>query len=350
MAEIHFAPPSPSFSPDRIESELSKPSEAMVAAARDLTGPVGVLGAGGKMGLHLAHMARLALDAAGRPQVPVIAVSRFSSLRSKDEFESRNIFTISTDLLDEDALRGLPEFGTVYFLAGMKFGSAAHPDTLRRYNEEMPALVAQRYRRSTIVALSTGCVYPFVSPETGGSREDDEPEPWGDYAISCHGRELAFTEASARHGTQVAILRLNYSVEYRYGVLVDIARKVRAGEPIDLSMGYVNVIWQRDAVEQILRAESIASSPASTLNIAGKPVIAVRTLAEQFGELLGKKPNFTGSEEPTAWLNDASRAHALFGEPETSLDEMTDKVAGWLLAGGETFGKPTKFEVRDGKF
>lgn len=349
MATVPIAPfcPPPS---ERIEDQLSRPSEAMIAAVRDLAGPVGVLGAGGKMGLHLARMARLALDAAGRAHVPVVAVSRFTSLRSKDEFEARNIFTVSADLLDQDALRGLPEFGTVFFLAGMKFGSSDHPDTLRRFNEEMPARVAERYRRSTIVALSTGCVYPFVSPQSGGSSENDLPEPWGDYAISCHGRELAFEEASARHGTRVAIIRLNYSVEYRYGVLADIARKVAAGDPVDLSMGYVNVIWQRDAVEYILRAEAIAGSPAARLNVAGIPIVSVRSLAERFAKKFGRKPIFSGSEEPTAWLNDASRCHQYFGKPATTLDEMIDGVAAWVQAGGATFGKPTKFEVRDGKF
>jgi dTDP-4-dehydrorhamnose reductase len=339
-------------SPDaqKIDEELSEPSEAMIEAAQGLAAPVGVLGAGGKMGLHVARMARVALDRAGRPEVPVVAVSRFSSLRAREEFESRGITTVAADLLDETALAALPDFGTVYFLAGMKFGSAEQPETLRLFNEVMPARVAERYRQSVIVALSTGCVYPFVSSESGGSRETDSADPRGDYAVSCYGREKAFSEASLRNGTPVALIRLNYSVEYRYGVLVDVAQKVLGGHPIDVTMGYVNVIWQRDAVEHVLRAESVASSPAVVLNVAGKPIVSVRKLAEEFGKRFAKDPILTGSEEPTAWLNDGSRAHGLFGAPQVALDDMLDRVAAWLSSGGSTHGKPTKFEVRDGKF
>jgi nucleoside-diphosphate-sugar epimerase len=342
----------PSSPPDarQVDEELSEPSEAMVEAAHGLAAPVAVLGAGGKMGLHVARMARLALDRAGRPEAPVVAVSRFSSLRARDEFESRGISAVAADLLDEGALTGLPDFGTVYFLAGMKFGSAEQPETLRLFNEVMPARVAERYRQSVIVALSTGCVYSFVSPESGGSRETDPADPRGDYAVSCHGREKAFSEASLRNGTPVALIRLNYSVEYRYGVLVDIAQKVMEGTPIDVTMGYVNVIWQRDAVEHVLRAEAVAASPPAVLNIAGQPIISVRELAEKFGRRFDRVPIVTGSEEPTAWLNDGSRAHGLFGAPQVDLDEMIARVAAWLSAGGGTHGKPTKFEVRDGKF
>jgi dTDP-4-dehydrorhamnose reductase len=335
---------------DLLEDQLSEPSDALVAAMGAVPGPIGILGAGGKMGLHVARMARLALDRAGRPEVPVVAVSRFSSLRAGEEFEIRGIQAVAADLLDGQALERLPDFGTVYFLAGMKFGSAENPDALRLYNEEMPARVAARYRQSTIVALSTGCVYPFVTPGSGGSTEEDPAAPQGDYALSCYGRERAFAEASAAHGTPVALLRLNYAVEYRYGVLVDIARQVLEGRPVDVTMGYVNVIWQRDAVEHVLRAESVAASPARILNIAGTPIVAVRELAAQFGELLRKPAVITGTEEPTAWLNDASRAHRLFGTPPTPLDEMIRRVAAWVRAGGTTHGKPTKFQVRDGKF
>lgn len=322
----------------------------MVAAVAGVAAPVGILGAGGKMGLHVAGMMRKALDRAGHPEVPVVAVSRFSSLRAEEDFEAAGLQTIAADLLDEEALRQLPEFGTVYFLAGMKFGSSEHPEALRLFNEVMPARVAERYKKSVIVALSTGCVYPFVSPNSGGCRETDSVDPRGDYAVSCHGREKAFAEASQRNGTLVSLIRLNYAVEYRYGVLVDIAQKVLAGEPLDVTMGYVSVIWQRDAVEHILRSESLASSPASVLNVAGRPIVSVRCLAEEFGKRFNKPPRLTGEEQPTAWLTDPSLAHEHFGRPSVSLDEMLDRVASWLSSGGNTHGKPTKFEVRDGKF
>lgn len=336
--------------PELVEDQLSDPSDAMVEAASMMAGPVGVLGAGGKMGLHVARMARLALDRAGRASVPVIAISRFSSLRAQEEFESRGIKTVTADLLCEQTLKTLPDLGTVYFLAGMKFGSSEKPEALRLYNETMPARVAERYRDAIIVALSTGCVYPFVTPESGGCSEREPAKPQGQYAVSCFGREQAFAKASIENGTKVALIRLNYAAEYRYGVLVDIAQKVLAGESIDVTMGFVNVIWQRDAVEHVLRAEAVAASPATVLNVAGKPIVSVRELAGNFGRLFGKEPQLEGAEALTAWLNDASRSHARFGEPQVSLDEMIDRVAGWLLNGRDTYGKPTKFEVRDGKF
>lgn len=322
----------------------------MTAAAENLTGPVGVLGAGGKMGLHVAVMARRALDLVGRPEVPVIAVSRFSSLRGREEFESRGVQTMAADLLEAPALAGLPDFGTVYFLAGMKFGSADKPDELRRFNEEMPMMVAGRYPSSVLVALSTGCVYPFVTPESGGSSEEDGADPRGEYAVSCLGRERAFSEASLGRGTPVTLIRLNYSVEFRYGVLVDIAKKVLEGESVDVTTGYVNLIWQRDAVEHVLRSASIAGSPAEILNVTGSPAVSVRELAERFGNLLGRPARIVGREEPTSWLNNPARAHRLFGSPQASLDQMMEWVAAWIGGGGGTHGKPTKFEVRDGKY
>ena len=336
--------------PEQIDEFLSKPSPGTVDAARRLAAPVGVLGAGGKMGLHVALMVRRALDGAGRPEVPVSAVSRFTSVQGREEFEKRGIPTQAVDLLATGALDELPDFGTIFFLAGMKFGSAEKSGVLHRFNEEMPAMVAERYKSSVIVALSTGCVYPFVTPESGGSREEDEVQPLGDYAVSCYGRERAFAAASDKYGTPVALIRLNYSIEFRYGVLVDIAQKVLAGEPVDVTTGYVNVIWQRDAVEQIVRSSALAGSPAVPLNVTGIPIVAVRELAERFGKLFGRPAKIAGHEEPRAWLNNPAKAHGLFGEPEVSLDQMVGWVAAWLAAGGSTHGKPTGFESRDGKF
>lgn len=337
-------------SANQIDDFLSRPSASMVEAAGAMAAPVGVLGAGGKMGLHVAVMARRALDAAGRPEVPVHAVSRFSTSGATKEFVRRGIPATSADLLNADELAALPDFGTVFYLAGMKFGSSDKPELLRRFNEEMPSLVAERFKSSVIVALSTGCVYPFVTLASGGSTEEDAPRPSGDYAVSCFGRERVFAAASEANDTPVVLIRLNYSVEFRYGVLVDLAQRVLAGEPIDVTTGYVNVIWQRDAVEHVLRSAELAQSPVVPLNVAGLPVVSVRELGERLGRRFGKSVNFIGREEATAWLNNPAKSHALFRSPEVSLDQMIDWVAAWLLAGGETHGKPTKFENRDGKF
>jgi nucleoside-diphosphate-sugar epimerase len=271
-------------------------------------------------------------------------------VNSREAFHSCGVQTHSADLLDPRGLDSLPDLGTVFFLAGMKFGTSDSPETLRRYNEEMPDLVARRFRSSSIVALSTGCVYPFAPVESPGCTEEVEPAPPGDYAKSCLGRETAFARVSRENGTPTALIRLNYAVEFRYGVLTDIALKVLHGEPVDLSTGRVNVIWQRDAVEHILCSTRIAASPAVPLNITGAPPISVRDIAHRFGTLFGREASFSGQEESTAWLNDASRSHRLFGPPPTGLDDMISWIAAWLLAGGATHGKPTKFENREGKF
>jgi nucleoside-diphosphate-sugar epimerase len=337
-------------SADEIDAWLSTPSEAAVAAAASLTGPVAVLGAGGKMGLHMAAMLRRALDAAGRKDVRVVAVSRFGSPESREPFARLGVETLAADLLDDRALAALPEFRTVYFLAGLKFGTASQADSLRRFNEVMPASVAARFPDARFVAFSTGCVYPFVTPASGGSREDDPAAPTGEYATSCLARERAFADAARDRGTPVVLIRLNYAVEFRYGVLVDVAQKVAAGDPVDVTMGFVNVIWQRDAVDHVLRSITLAASPAAVLNVAGLPIVPVREVARRFGAIFGREAVITGAEEPTAWLNNPTRAHGTFGPPEVTLDQAIDWTAAWLAAGGATLGKPTKFERRDGQY
>ena len=345
----HHAPNLPCAA-DQIDDFLSEPSPEVVTAALSMNGPVGVLGAGGKMGLHVAVMLRKALDRAGRPEIPVYAVSRFGSVQSRESFEKFGVQVISTDLMDKPALDALPDMGTVFFLAGIKFGTENDPNSLKRFNEEMPELVANRFRTAVIVALSTGCVYPFASIKSDGCSEEDEPAPSGDYAVSCRGRELAFEKVSAEHGTAVVLIRLNYAVEFRYGVLTDIAQKLMDGAPLDVSTGWVNVIWQRDAVDHIIRSSEVAASPAVPLNITGTPALSVRELARTLGSMLGREPVIVGNEEPECWLNNPARSHALFGTPPVSPDQMTSWIAAWMLAGGGTHGKPTKFENRAGKF
>jgi nucleoside-diphosphate-sugar epimerase len=335
--------------PDRVDEFLSAPSPAVLTALGHQPGPIHVLGAGGKMGLHLSMMLRRALDSLGRRDV-VTAVSRFRTLRDRAAFEDRGIATQACDLTDPAAVAALPDAPTIFFLAGVKFGTASAPDLLRTFNVEMPRLVANRFQRSRIVAFSTGCVYPFVTRASGGATEATPTAPVGDYAASCLDREKAFDEVSRQHGTPVALIRLNYSVEFRYGLLVDIAEKVLRHEPVDVKTGYFNVIWQRDAVDYAIRALDIAGSPAVPINITGPQTLSVREIAARFGELLQRKVTITGTEADTAWLNDAAWSHRRFGPPATSLDDMLVWVAEWLRAGGETWGKPTGFEQRNGQF
>jgi nucleoside-diphosphate-sugar epimerase len=335
--------------PQNLDEFLSQPSKEVIDFVANWSGNVLVLGAGGKMGLHLCRMLKLALSAAKAP-AEVIAVSRFTTLRDRAVFQSSGIKTIACDLSNPTQLASLPDAGIVYFLAGLKFGSAAAPEMLQTMNVLVPRLVAERYRYASIVAFSTGCVYPFVSTGSLGANESVPPAPVGDYALSCLGRENEFALGSQKFGTPVVLIRLNYAVEFRYGVLVDIATKVRDGETIDVTMGHVNVIWQRDAVDQIIRSLSVAMTPAVPLNITGPGVLKVREIAEDFGRLMERSPQFSGTEAPTAWLNDATKSHQLLGLPATSLKTMETWIAAWLMADGNMWGKPTGFEKRDGKF
>ena len=335
--------------PEEIDSFLSESSTAVTAVLARAPGRVLVLGAGGKMGLHLSVMLQRALASLGRAD-DLVAVSRFRTLRDREDFTRQGVATLAADLEDEDQLAALPEAATVFFLAGVKFGTAAAAELLRRVNVELPRRVGERFRSARIVAFSTGCVYPFVTPASGGATEETPPAPVGDYALSCLGREDSFADVSRRHGTRVALIRLNYSVEFRYGLLVDIARRVFQGEPVDVTTGHVNVIWQRDAVEHVIRALDLAATPPSPVNITGAETLPVRKLAEDFGKLLGRPVRFTGAEAATAWLNNAAASHRRFGKPPTSVEQMQRWIAAWLVAGGGNWGKPTGFESRDGNF
>ncbi len=332
-----------------VDDWLGEPDAGVISCLARHRGPFLVLGAGGKLGLHLCVMLRRALAAGGRDD-PVIAVSRFRTLRDREDFTRRGIEVLAGDLTDPAFVAALPEAATVFFLAGVKFGTASQPELLAAVNARMPRAVAERCRGARIVAFSTGCVYPFVPPESGGATEETPPAPPGAYAQSCLERELAFADISARRGTPVVLIRLNYAVELRYGVLLDIAERIWRREPVDLAMGYVNVIWQRDALAQAIQALDLAGSPAVPVNIAGAEVLSVRGLAQRFGELLGVPVQFRGTEAPTAWLSNSRRARSRFGDPPTSLETMLTWVTAWLRQGGEVWGKPTGFERRDGVF
>lgn len=336
-------------SSSEIDLFLSQPTDAAVDSLRGLWGDVVVLGAGGKMGLHLCLLLKQAFTKLGQSN-EVIAVSRFGNLKARSEYEDRGVKTLAGDLLDEGFVQSLPEVPTVFYLVGAKFGTSDNPEILQQINVDLAESLATKYSKSRIVAFSTGCVYSYVTPESGGSHEGSPVNPVGEYAISCLGREQKFEEVSAKCDTPVVLIRLNYSVEFRYGVLVDICSKVMAGEEVDLSTGYVNVIWQNDALNQIVQSIAMAQVPALPLNIAGADLMSVQDLAARFGQLLGKEPSFSGEEKSTAWLSNAGRSHRLFGEPRTSTDQMIEWIVAWLTSGGSTYGKPTGFEKQDGKF
>ncbi|MDF2378583.1 MAG: NAD-dependent epimerase/dehydratase family protein, partial [Verrucomicrobiales bacterium] len=267
-----------------LDDRASEPDELVCNAVAKVNGPVVVAGAGGKMGFHLCRMLRRALDQNGQ-NTEVIAVSRFGNPSTREPFEEHGIQTLSADLTGQEGVDALPEAGAVFFLAGQKFGTGDSPEILRLFNEEMPAKVAERYAGTPIVALSTGCVYPFVSPESGGSREADRIGPNGDYALSCVGRENAFLAFSKVHQSPIALIRLNYSVDLRYGVLVDIASRVYRAEPVDVTMGYLNCLWQGDAIRYTILAldHAFPAPQPFVLNVTGAEILAVRDLAHRFG-------------------------------------------------------------------
>ncbi len=332
-----------------LEERLSRPPEAVLEVLRSLPGDLLVLGAGGKMGPSLARMARRALDGLGGGH-QVIAVSRFSSAGTRAALEAHGVRTIAIDLLDPAALDVLPDAPNMVFMAGQKFGSHDHPAATWAMNAVLPALTVRRFVHSRTVAFSTGNVYPFSPVTTRGPTEADAVGPVGEYAMSCLARERIFEHASRTRGTPVAIVRLNYAVDLRYGLLVDIARRVRDGAPVPLAMGFANVIWQGDANARALACLGLASSPAAILNVTGPERISVREAAEWFGRRLGRSPVFEGNEAPDALLSDASRSLALLGPPQVNVDLLMDWVATWLERGGPLLEKPTKFETRDGRF
>lgn len=334
---------------EQLEDLLSAPSPEVVAALGELKGDLLILGVGGKIGPSLARMAKRASDAAGMAR-RIMGVALFESDRARADLEQHGIESIHGDLLDRAFLESLPDVPNVLFLAGMKFGSVENLPLTWAINCYLPGLVAERYRQSRIVAFSTGCVYPLVPIASGGSRETDPPQPVGEYAQSCLGRERMFQYASRTHGTPVTLIRLNYAVEMRYGVLVDIAQKVFAGEPVDLRMGHVNVIWQGDVNAMVLRSLLLCQSPANILNVTGPEIVSVRWLAEQFGALFGREPRFLNQESDTALLSNAARAFGLFGYPQVPLEVLIRWTADWIANGRPLLQKPTHFEVRNGKF
>lgn len=306
-----------------LEERLSLPGPGVIADLSTLPGDLLVLGAGGKMGPSLARMARRALDAAGHADQRVIAVARFSDPAAREALESAGVETLAADLSDRARVAALPDAGSVVFMAGQKFGTSGAPEVTWMMNTYVPALVAERYAAAgaRIAAFSTGCVYPNAPVARGGSREDDALEPVGDYANSCVGRERTFAFFCRKYGAALSLIRLNYAVDLRYGVLVDVARRVRDGEPIDLSMGHVNVIWQGDANAYALRslAHVAPGEPPLALNVTGPETVPVREVALRLGALLGRPPAFSGEEAPTALLSNAGRAFGLFGYPSLSL-------------------------------
>ena len=329
-----------------LEEFLSQPTPELARDLASVAGDILVLGVAGKMGPTLARMAKRA--AADRR---VVGVARFSDMAVRTGLEQAGVETIACDLLDRSAVEALPKLPNVIYMAAMKFGASDNPALTWAMNVHVPAMVAEIFASSRIIAFSTGCVYPFVPVASGGATEDTPAgPPPGEYAWSCLGRERMLEHFSARLGTPGRLVRLNYAIDMRYGVLQDIAAKVLGGETLDLTMGHVNVIWQGDANAVALRCLAHTTAPTSPLNVTGPQTLSVRWLADEFARRFGRGARLTGSEAPTGWLNNAARMVAEFGPPKVGIERMLDLTADWLLRGLPSHGKPTHYEVRDGRF
>jgi len=334
---------------EELEAALSKPTEALIQDLSRVDGDIIILGVGGKMGPSLARLAKNAINEGGLNK-RVIGVSRFSSEEAKRELEDAGVETISCNLLNDDELFKLPEVANVIYMAGNKFGTTGREHFTWAMNTYLPGRVAEKYKESNIVVFSSGNIYPFLNYGSGGANESVAPEPIGEYAQSTLGRERIFEYHSHKNGTPMLFYRLNYAIDMRYGVVLEIAKAVYEQRPINLAMGHANVIWQGDANSMALRCLTECSNPPAIMNITGPETLSVRWAAEQFALRFGKEAIFEGEESEKALLNNASKSHKRFGYPQVSLQQLLDWTAEWVQEGGQTWNKPTGFQERKGKF
>jgi len=332
----------------QLEEQLSAPTPGVVEAVQQLDGDLLILGAGGKVGPTLAQMAARAFEAAGVAH-RLIAVSAEYSRAARQRLNRLGVETIKTDLLAPGAIEALPDAPNVMYMLGMKFGSTGAEWNTWAVNVHLAGLAVRRYQGARIVAFSSGNVYPFT-PVGRGATETTPPEPVGEYAMSCLGRERMFDYYAHNAGTKVLHYRLNYAVELRYGIVHDVGVQVWNGTPIDLTTGYVNVVWQGYANAAALQCFPLADSPPKILNVTGPETVSIRWMAERFGAIMGKQPKFTGEEAATALQNNAAECHRRFGYPQVSVETVIEWVAHWIASGGADLGKPTHYETRDGKF
>lgn len=334
---------------EQLMTALTTPSKRLIEDIKKINGDILILGVGGKMGPSLALLAKKALEEAGKNN-KVIGVSRFSSGNLQNELESNGVETLAADLLVDEDLNGIPEVKNIIFMAGKKFGTTGNEHETWGMNTYLPSKVAKKFPNSNIVVFSSGNIYPFVDIANGGCTEDTPTSPIGEYAQSCLGRERIFTYFSIKNETPMLLFRLNYAIDMKYGVLLEIANQVYNDMPVDLTTGVVNVIWQGDANEYAIRSLLHCTTGPNILNVTGPETISIRWLAEQFGNRFNKEVTFINEEASSALLNNAGKAHQLFGYPNVTLQEMIEWTVEWIENEGEVIEKPTHFQERKGEF
>jgi len=334
---------------NELDKYMCRPSKALISDIKKTDGDIMVLGAGGKMGPTLCKLAVNAIKQAGIDK-EIIAVSRFSNEAHSQDLKAHGIRVIKADLLNESDLAALPDTPNIIYMAGRKFGTSEDQSLTWAMNAYLPGRIADRFKNSRIVVFSTGNVYPFVNIDSGGCKESDSTGPVGIYAQSCLGRENVFRYFSNKNQTPMLLYRLNYAIDLRYGVLLEIARTIKSGKPLDITTGYFNIIWQGYANEVALRCLLHCDSPVKIMNVTGIETVSARETAEKFAKIFKVKARFSGTEQETALLSNASECMELFGEPDVSLDKMIELTAEWVINEGETLDKPTHFQERQGKF
>ena len=335
---------------EKLEALLAVPSDALGEMMGRLEGDIMILGIAGKIGVSLGLQAMEAIRRAGVDK-KIYGVSRFSKCGEREKLDAAGIITIPCDLLEREQVSRLPQVRNVIFMAGRKFGTEGSEAETWAMNVIVPALVAEHFRASRIVVFSTGCVYPLRSVREGGCTEEVPPAPVGEYSQSCLGRERIFQYYARKYGTEILLFRLNYAIDLRYGVLNDIGRAIWEGRPVNNTVGYFNVIWQGDVTANALLSLELTRNPYEILNVTGPETAGVEETALLMGKLMGKEVHFS-CEKPGeySYLNNSGKTCRLLGYPRVSLNEMIRLQAEWISNGGLSIGKPTHFEVNNGKF